>query len=450
MQKLVYILFLIIFSFDFMNRYGLPRAFTWMPEIISLITAVALVLLGARKKYVHLSFFYWGMFLLICLHIVFGAIINDVPLTAFFSGVRTFFKFAPFFLLPAFYKFSDVEITKQLKLLLALCLIQLPISIYQRFFEVVKYKGDLFVGTDYLSGDNVRGLLDTSGHLSMFMICAVSFLFACYLKKQIPTKTFLLSIVVMLIPTMLNESKASLILLPIALIAPAIVASNGVSMYKRLLGVSLLLVLFVAIFVPVYDHFMKPRWGYGLLDFITMEGRVEGYLYHNEKQIARGNAGRFGNIAIAQETLSKDPIKLFFGLGVGNVSLSFLGERFSGEYYNEYGMHRGATFSHLLWEVGWAGLCLMIILFIKISKDAFYLREKNGVIGAVGLGWFGVMAVFLLALLYKNTISSNIIGVLFWYFSGYVAAATAEHKTKISNHQNSNKYIQTNNQTVNN
>ena len=88
---------------------------------------------------------------------------------------RTFILGLPFFFLPAVYKFSDRDIAKQFKFLLICTIIQLPVAVYQRFIES---KG-------LLSGDAVRGTLNNSSTLSVFLVCAIALLLAFLYTGQL-------------------------------------------------------------------------------------------------------------------------------------------------------------------------------------------------------------------------------------------------------------------------
>jgi hypothetical protein len=419
MRKLIYPLFLSVFLADYLHGEGLlPRVATFLPELLSMAAVVLVVFLAVSRKVVHLSPLYVFLFLLIGLHIFFGTIVNQVPTTTVFVGIRTYFRYLPFFLLPLVYDFSEKELQGQIAVLMVLSAIQLPISVYQRFVE----------SAGLLTGDFVQGTLGSSGTLTIYLLCAVAMLMAFSVRDRITRPVLFGTLAVFVVPTMINETKITLFLLPIALILPALFMGGGSQKVRRLISIILLGVVVLGVFVPVYDHFVKSRWGYGILDFFTMEGRVEGYLTKEGADIRQGKIGRLDGILLPIEKLSDDPVDLMFGLGIGNVSDSAFGDRFTGAYFREYGSYVYGSMSQLLWEVGLLGVFLLTVLYSLIFRDAMYLRSMASTNGAFALGWACVVCMVVMTLFYGNLIHSSAVSYLFWYFSGYMAALAVRRK----------------------
>jgi len=414
MQRLIYILFLAIFLTEFLSRSGAaPRVINYIPEILSGIAFVIVIIQAARQRYAHIRVIYWILFFFIVLHIIFGLVLNSTPTTVIFAGIRTYFKYIPLFLVPLVFTFTNEQIKKQLKLLLFLAIIQLPIAVYQR------------MTTNKYTGDYVMGTLDGSGMLTIFMMCCITVLMAFYIRKQIQTKHFLLFLALLFLPTTINETKITIILLPLALMIPVFFSTTGSQRVKRLIGSSIAGVICLAIFIPVYDTFMAPRWGYGLLDFLTMEGRLSGYLSKSERKLELGHVGRVDAVVFPVQMLAEDPSKMLLGLGIANVSHSKLGDKFIGEYYDDYGHLIDSSLSTLMWEIGLLGVFLLLLLFYLVFKDALRLRMSEEIIGLVALAWLSILCIYLLALFYGKIIPSNALSFLFWYFSGLIAAASA-------------------------
>ncbi len=388
---------------------------TWLPEILSLMVLVMVVALFAVDKSpaIHPKYV---LFLTAYLLLVFiGVVLNAIPEGPLVAGLRTYLKFIPFFLLPAAYAFSHEQIQSQLKFLLFLILMQVPLVLYQRF---VQYKG-------VLSGDPMKGMLGNSGQLAIILSCAIAVVIACYLYGKLSRLATILLVILLFVPITVGETKASLVILPIALIAPFILYKESKGNVKRLLAGLAVGVTVMSIFVIVYDHFMTPRWGYGLMDFLTMEGRMEGYLYRGaEIGGDMDKLGRIDTLMFAMQILSQDFIKLLFGLGVGNVSGSFLSGA-SGEYAAEYAKYGidGTNVTLFLWEIGLLGVCLYFIFFGLVFKDAYALSQHKNMIGALALAWSVVVVIFIIGMFYKQVLGPNVSGYLFWYWSGYIVAS---------------------------
>lgn len=421
MQKLLLLHYFALFSLDLMDRYNwIPRQLTWLTDVIAVVLMVIIIFLIIQRRTININFAYWFIFALLVLHILFGVILNGVPTGAVFQGIRYYLKYIPFFLLPVVYSFSDDQIKNQIKFLAFLTVMQLPISLYQRLVE----------GAGSATGDIVKGSFTTSSLLSIFLICAFSMCLAFYFKKIISGKTFLFLTIALLLPTTINETKGTLFLLPFALLIPAIMTGSLSDKIKRIIGSAFLGFIFVIAFAVIYDTYMSSRYGENaVLTFFTTENRLEGYLAPQSSGL-RTNLGP-GRVDIVLDFFtenSDDPMKLAFGLGMSNLSKSFLGRKFSGSYLEEYGGYIYTSIAQLLWELGIIGTLLTLSLWFLIFRDAKNTLSDPGYTGAIALGILGVLGVLTIGIFYKNILHSSIISTVFWYFAGYIAMKGHEAK----------------------
>lgn len=326
------------------------------------------------------------------------------------SGARIYLKYVPFFFIPLVFSFSTREIKNLLYLLLAFSLFQLPIAIYQRFVE----------SGGAISGDLVRGTLPTSSLLSVYLLCVFSIVFAFYLKKQLSLKLFVSLSFLLLIPTAINDTKGTVILLPIAVFLPALFSDMNKRKFTRLFGASLACLGILAMFSFGYNQLYGEK--HTVAEFFTDEYALQKKLAPKVSGIEPYREGRIDVIIAPFIEFSDQPFKLLYGLGAGNVGESFLGDRYTGAYHSEYGNRMYLAMANLILETGLLGVLLVMIFWAKISKDAFRLRTHSGLEGAIALGWLGVMGILFLSLFYKNIINVNVIGYLFWFFAGYIAS----------------------------
>jgi hypothetical protein len=198
-------------------------------------------------------------------------------------------------------------------------------------------------------------------------------------------------------------------------------------MMKRLAMAGAIVSVFTITFISVYDHYMTPRWGYGLLDFFTMEGRVEGYL-DKGAELGSSKSGKVDAIRLPLELASKDVTRLAFGVGIGNTSPSALGQGFEGAYFESVGHLVGGTVSVLLWELGIVGCLLAFWVVYLVFRDALIARYADGFVGGLALAWIGVVAISALGMFYKRTIQFESVSVLFWFYSGVVVAAARSRR----------------------
>jgi hypothetical protein len=435
-NNILYILFLALFSLDYLaNELQLisPKV-AWAPELISGIVLALVLFRATATRSVALQRKYGVVFALFCLCVLGGIIVNFVEAAPIFAGLRTYFKYAPFFLLPAVYDYSDKELTAQLKFLLALALIQCPIAVYQRFIE--------FAGIG--SGDSISGTLLISSALSIFLISAISVLFAFYLRRRINIVSFLLIVIFLFIPTTINETKGTLVLLPLALVLTVLFfPTKSIHLRRQLLTVCALGLVFVGSFMIVYDHLYTKVGGVsgeeiGIIDRFAIDA-LKSYLAGDvqvEKDVLNPIADKLGlgpdmpeqrirrldSMRIVFEVLQEEPVKFIVGLGIGNVAESAIGG-FSGAYvhYRALGSQIN-TVSHMLWEVGLLGFLLLLIFFLLIFKDALQVRNRDDLAGTLASGWLGVVAIMIVSLAYKNLWNFQTILYIFWYLSGYLAA----------------------------
>ena len=137
MNKLLFFVFVTIFSIDYLavQLQLISRQFTLAPELFSALVMLIVIMRFTVGKTFALNPKYVILIGFLLVHMIIGIIINLVSAGTVIAGIRNYMKFLPFFLLPAVYNFSDAQIRNQLKLLLALVLLQSPLAIYQRFIQ---------------------------------------------------------------------------------------------------------------------------------------------------------------------------------------------------------------------------------------------------------------------------------------------------------------------------
>lgn len=427
MKGIVYLLLLIVFAFPMLLREGVISRFIGLtPEVLSLIASVVIAIRYAktRRLIVHFKYLIAGsLFLIIA---AFGVILNDINPGAIFAGIREYFKYVPFFIVHAVVVFSQEEVARQLKWVLGLSLLQFPVVVYQRFVQ--------FAGTE--SGDPMRGTLSTSSSLSVVLICAVAMVIAFFLRRQLSRWAMITITVLLFVPTTLNETKATLVLLPIAAAIPAVIGTGGGRRTWRFMSTTVLAAALVTVYVGVYDELFRTS-GRTITEFLSEggQGGIGEYLYKGAGRAESldsvwSDVGRIDALVLAWENLSDDIGTLALGRGLGSVYLGRVGQ-LSGEEAEKYVM-LGATISsasNIVWEIGIGGAIVALAGCFLIFQDARMLSGAPGSLGALGSGWAAVTAIFVVGLFYKNFLHFNEIGYLFAYFSGYIAAARLRWET---------------------
>lgn len=432
MRYMIYTMFFIIFIAEYLfEKFGVQsKIFAALPEMVSIYTGVYVLLvfsINRRAKIRMRYMFFSGFFLL---HIAIGIIGNHVQPLAVLAGLRTYLKFIPFFLLPLVYDQDVPRIRSQLIVLLALGIMQLPLALYQKLFE--------FSYT--YSGDYIAGTLRAAPKLTLYLIGTIAVLVGFYLKKRITGKTFALLTAFAFIPTAINETKATIILLPLALLIPTLFEVDKQNRLKILATVIPIGVLLILGFNYAYQMLYTETGRSDAFTFFS-SARVEKYLYKGAEAgevsgESEGEVGRIDAVILAYKENSKDFFRLVWGVGIGNAAVSF-SRKFQGKYNAEY-MRLGGKMGSIagfLWEIGLLGIVHVIWLLLLIFSDAIKLRKRDDLVGALALGWIGVTTIFLVSMPYQNLITTNGLIYPFSYISGYLAAMAYDKQKSIQGNE---------------
>jgi len=427
MQKVLYLLFLCLFSLDYLSGvlHVISNKVTLAQEFLSLVAGIFVLAELALKKLFSIHKKYIIFIIIFGLHIFTGFLINNESSGAIVAGMRGYLKYFPFFLLPIVYEFSEDQISRQLKFILFLAVLQLPITVIQRFV----------IYSNVATGDAVRGTLATSSILSIILISTITILFAFYLRKMIARPQFLWLLLILFIPTTINETKGTLVLLPVGVFLPLIFMRLREGENKKLLPAMFITVILFGGFVQIYNAMTESLLTshQKVSEFFTSPDSIILYLAPRTsgkvvKEEGEGPVGRIDFIVSPLQRLSEDPVKLLVGLGMGNVTQSPI-DLLSGDYaYLRSERLVGNSISFMLWEIGILGVFLYFMVLYMIFSDARYLSDQDAISGTVALGWIGIVGIYSLSLFYKDIIPVNVISYLFWYFSGYVVANSYRYK----------------------
>jgi hypothetical protein len=404
---------------DFLVKtLGLPPLLRFLPEAMSGIVVLYVLFAGTRDRFRLVAPKYWFAFGAMVVVMVCALVNNPTGAGPVLSGMRFHLRAAPLFFLAAVLPMSDNNIKRQLKCLLALGLVQLPVAIYQRW--IIEQAGRF-------SGDDVRGTVMDSGILSLYLICVVLILTGLLLRKRIRARWYGVLFLVLLFPTTINETKVTVIFLPLGLIATLLLAGEPGKRLKTMGMAVVALLVASALFIPIYN-FTQVHNPYkterDITSFFTDEKRLERYMSSNvgglgtKKDVRRGDA-----VIVPLQYLAKDPVKLMFGLGIGAVSPSQLGKNFEGTYYLLFEKFVIISFTTFLLEFGLLGLMVIGVLFWMVFSDTLtVLRRDDSLVGALAAGWSGVVVIFAIDVFYTTFHEFTSVTYLYWYFSGLICA----------------------------
>jgi hypothetical protein len=395
-----------------------PSSFVYLAELFSGIATlcVAARLVSTRRLYIekHYIFLFCGIGLIMLCSILW----QSPSAGAVTMGLRHYFKFLPLLLLPAAFEFTPRQLKLQLLIVTLIFLAQAPVALYQRFIE---YASEMH------NGDLITGSFGSSGALGFLMAAGIAFVTCAYLRGQIRLITMMAATAIFAVPTMINETKIAIALIPLAVLLPLLFMTDRGQAFRKMVPVlgsgALALVAFVSVydFVAEYNAYNTP-----MRDFLT-ETEVRDYLYTGRSSSAEiGYVGRADSIVLAVDRLSRDPVDFAFGLGPGNVMPSSI-SGFEGAYvrYNTlYGAEQTEV-SRLLWEVGVSGTLAFGLLLCFLFYESLWLSRQSGFFGYLGHAWLACIALSAVGFFYAMVLGLDELTAPFWFFSGVVIAAKA-------------------------
>jgi cell division protein FtsW (lipid II flippase) len=263
--------------------------------------------------------------------------------------------------------------------------------------------------------------------LSIFLISCTMVATGMMLKNHLGKVMFGFLFFALLFPTTINETKATVVLLPLGLLTVAVAGSPPGKRIKVLTVAVVMLASFAAILIPVYDameQYNPHKNEQHLVDFFSNSENTQSYLESRhvgvgtEAPVRRGDA-----IKVPLQYLSRDPVHMVFGLGLGNASHSNLGENFTGNYYGLFKSFGILSVSVFMLEIGLLGTALVFVLYLLIFLDANAVaRKDDSLIGGLAVGWIGVTVVLGIATFYTAIHLFPSLSYMYWYFAGHVAA----------------------------
>ncbi|MFO7285339.1 MAG: hypothetical protein LOD94_05010 [Gammaproteobacteria bacterium] len=386
--------------------------FVVLPELLSgivLLVVIARLIVGKRLE---LDGKYIVFIVALLMTMAMGAVVEGVPAGPVVSGLRTYLPALPLLLLGAVYPFKGREIRSQLVVLIALLAIQIPLAVYQRFWQFAHKMH---------TGDVVTGTVTNSGVLSVVMISGITLLTVLYLRRKLSLLPYLTCTGLMLVPTAVNETKATIVMLPVAMFAPILLMRRSEQPLRRLVPIVAIFTICGAGFVATYDYLIQNRASGTTLEDFWLEGRVQDYMYRGAVE-GDPRVGRFDSMQIAVRTISQTPLRAVFGLGIGNVSPAML-PGFEGEYAHYYEKYRVwfTQVTMLLWNMGFAGVAVYGLLLFAMLRDAVTLAKAGGSHAAIGQCWGAIVVLFAMSFLYHAVLAMNEIMFPLMFYAGFVA-----------------------------
>ncbi len=429
---------LLVFTFTldyFAVKLGLiSRLFTLIPEFISLLVALVVIARSiVLRRWEQPGRYIW-LFVALFLFGMIGAVAEAVDPGPLTFGLRNYFKFVPLFLLPAVYQFSDKQMRVVLGTFLVMVALQVPLAFFQRF---VQFSDAMH------TGDPITGSVTVSSSLTMVLCLAIALVITLYVHRKITLSLALVLFCFLAAPTAINETKATVLLLPVATLGPFFLARGVEKKWRKAIPVIAICAFGLIAFATVYDTMIEARWGgTGVTEFFTGE-KIEGYLYRGSEE-GDLNIGRLDSMILPLSVMSDNWMQIMFGLGIGNVSQAPLPE-LQGAHF-EMGKELGfgmTAIGNLIWETGLVGVTLYLAIFWMIWRDTRRCAALDGDSNyGWGYTWWSIcVVIFVLGFAYKSVLQLNELGYMVFFWSGITVsrywqlkhpnenAPTPEHRT---------------------
>lgn len=419
MSLLISLLLVSTFVFDYLAiKLGvISKVFTLVPEVFSLMVVLVIVgrslVLRSWEQPIRYVWFFVAFFL-VCMIGIAAEAVDPGPLM---NGLRNYFKFLPLLLLPAVYQFSD----KQLKIVLGvfafMVALQVPLAYFQRFVQFADRMH---------TGDPITGSVTASSALTMVLCLAIALVMALYIHRKIALSMALVLFCFLAAPTAVNETKATILLLPAAVLGPFFLARGVEGKWRKIVPVLGICAFGVVAFATIYNTMIEARWGgTGITEFFAGAG-YEAYLYRGSAQHDFvHNIGRVDSVILPITIMSDNWMQLLFGLGIGNVSQSALPgvEGAYAELAKDQGFGMTAI-GNLIWETGIVGLIVYLAFFVFIWRDArrCAIEDTDSDTSWHCTWWSTCILIYVFGLLYKSVLELNELGYMLFFWSGIIAS----------------------------
>jgi hypothetical protein len=409
---LFYSLFLVKYAVDGLRI--LPNSAKLIPEALSaivLLVVIGRLLSGSR---VRLDWRYAIFFALLLFTLFFGFMAQSVEAGPIVSGLRLYLKALPFFFLPAVYPFTERQLKTLFFSLVPLVCMQIPIAFFQKY---VAFRGL------WHTGDMITGTTTASGPLSLVMLCGIAALVVLYLRSLVRFIPFLIGAGLLFAPTTINETKITIVVLPFVILLPMLFMPAGKRTIKKIAPILAVGAACAVGFLAVYAYFTQFDASGESIGTFFESGAYEKYLYNKGNTNTSRELARLDTVIFAVDYLKRDPLRLAFGVGAGNASMSPL-NGFEGKYatYSRAMGIEQTQVTYFLWEIGLVGLLTYLLLYAISFRDAVFLARRDGPFSALGQYWATMLVVWGIGLTYMSIFTVYEMTYFFWFVSGLVGS----------------------------
>lgn len=309
---------------------------------------------------------------------VVSAIVNLMPLTSTFWGVRMFLRYSLILYLVYSY-FSIKDIGKFKKILY----VSIPINF---LFCVFQFSSGM-------TGDYMGGIMAANGDLAIYLLVCLLFASIDFFKKKIKVLYFLLFIATAFVEAMWAEIKILYFLLPMSLYIIYILT-------KRFSFGHIVTFVCAAFFVlPTLKYVLSFYYNDQYIhDTFDIES-IKTYTTENSYGYTDDSFNRNTSIAMSHVYYLHDQYHIAFGYGIGSGNYSNFFRTWIGDTATKT-LYFYFTPSYVLIEMGWIGFIIFVLghLLLAYHFAKIYLKTNDRLIkqwGTLGLTLTLITFVFM-------------------------------------------------------
>lgn len=397
-----------IFAF---TKLQMPLELKYFIDFISLIILFKIIL--NFKKYRTIIKDRILIIIGACVIINIALLFNDTyRLYDFFNGIRMYFRFVPIYIVLSCRSFNFKNMYYKYYI----------INIMLIFFGVIIN----------LPVDSRNGIFGIVGPSYIFLSILVAINTIKYLKKGIKISTYIATILLTMVILVLQENKAIMLILPIAIFI-LIMIDKGYVIRKNIIIVSIIISLIVGVrlLTTLFPNFSS------MYNVNTMNTAVENYIYGNSNPAFV--MGRFQALSYMEKVELDSPIDKLFGKGLGSA-LPAENWYYSGDMlskgrkvidfkpsfiYEKYGANFGyhlSSYVILYLENGILGISTVIIILIIMFRRSFIIMKKCDLTSKKAIGAIGIITliIVLFPLYYSSILQSRLFEFLLFVIMGIV------------------------------
>lgn len=401
------------YGFSYLNI--LPKQIFGIVELISIFILLLIIRDLKRKKFFTYSLIFIFSYVVLYTPYV---ILWDGTIFNVLMGVRNYVSFVPILFGGYYLSKKGYSIRPFLILIVILCLIQIPVTVFQFLVSPSILKR----GTIYDAVSGTMGGLNTNV-LAILLVSVIIVLITLYLKFK--KKNYLLISILLFIPPVLGDAKGVFVLISLSLFLILLLSKLGVQRKAFLIFIS---VIIFSVLATLYLNIIEEE-DRKVLDptyFLSYELNKE----YREGDNVR--LSRIESVKYALNLVSENPVTLIFGYGIGNASRNNLYGA-DGKYFSRITIIH--FWDKVITEIGLIGVLTILIvllrLFLTLKKIEKFFIKLNPFISSLASGMSIVILILIISGFYTDHMSKVQIMYPISLVTGYLISEYSRMKTAV-------------------